>query len=49
MTGWPALMRLFLRRDRWMLLWCGLGTMPPYGSQAVSAISLRLKCRTVLR
>lgn len=40
MTGWPALLRLFLRRDRWMLLWWGLGVMLLYVSQAVSVDDL---------
>ncbi|MBA2952843.1 ABC transporter permease [Nocardioides sp. MAH-18] len=40
MTGWPAFLRLFLRRDRWMLLWWGLGTMLLYVSQAVSVDDL---------
>lgn len=40
MTGWPAFLRLFLRRDRWLLLWWGLGTMLLYVSQAVSVDDL---------
>ncbi|KQW52841.1 hypothetical protein ASC77_00525 [Nocardioides sp. Root1257] len=40
MTGWPAFLRLFLRRDRWMVLWWGLGTMLLYVSQAVSVDGL---------
>lgn len=40
MTGWASFLRLFLRRDRWMLLWWGLGTMLLYVSQAVSVDDL---------
>lgn len=40
MTGWPAFLRLFLRRDRWLLVWWGLGTMLLYVSQAVSVDDL---------
>ncbi|MBZ5739965.1 ABC transporter permease [Nocardioides mangrovi] len=40
MTGWAAFLRLFLRRDRWMVLWWGLGTMLLYVSQAVSVDDL---------
>jgi ABC-2 type transport system permease protein len=35
-TGTARLLRFFLRRDRWWLLWWGLGTMVLYVSQAVS-------------
>ncbi|GAB2453084.1 ABC transporter membrane-spanning protein [Nocardioides hungaricus] len=40
MTGWPAFLRLFLRRDRWLVLWWGLGAMLLYVSQAVSVDGL---------
>lgn len=36
MTGVPALLRLHLRRDRWMILWWCLGGALLYWSQAVS-------------
>ena len=40
MTGWPTFLRLFLRRDRWQLLWWGIGAMLLYVSQAVSVDGL---------
>ncbi|MCW2798044.1 polyketide antibiotic transporter [Nocardioides sp.] len=40
MTGTLAFLRMFLRRDRWMLLWWGLGATLLYYSQAVSVDSL---------
>ncbi|MGD9958756.1 ABC transporter permease [Nocardioides sp.] len=40
MSGVGQLVRLFLRRDRWMLLWWGLGTMLLYVSQAISVDGL---------
>jgi ABC-2 type transport system permease protein len=39
-TGARILVRQFLRRDRWMLLWWGLGAMLLYYSQAVSVDGL---------
>jgi ABC-2 type transport system permease protein len=39
-TGTGTLLRHFLRRDRWMLLWWSLGTMLLYWSQAVSVKGL---------
>lgn len=40
MTGWSSFLRLFLRRDRWQLLWWGVGTMLLYLSQAISVDDL---------
>lgn len=40
MTGWSSFLRAFLRRDRWQLLWWGLGTMLLYVSQAISVDGL---------
>ena len=40
MTGIGVLLRAFLRRDRWMLLWWTLGTVLLYYSQAVSVAGL---------
>lgn len=40
MTGTGTLLRHFLWRDRWMLLWWSLGTMVLYWSQAVSVKGL---------
>ena len=40
MTGWPAFARMFLRRDRWQVLWWGLGVMVLYVGQAVSVDEL---------
>ena len=40
MTGTWVLLRVFLRRDRWLLLWWGLGAMLLYWSQAVSVDGL---------
>lgn len=40
MTGWLSFLRLFLRRDRWLLLWWGLGVMLLYVSQAISVDDL---------
>ena len=37
MTGTGTLLRHFLWRDRWMLLWWSLGTMLLYWSQARAA------------
>jgi ABC-2 type transport system permease protein len=39
-TGWPSFLRLFLRRDRWMLLWWSLGAMLLYVSQGASVDDL---------
>ena len=40
MTGWSSFLRLFLRRDRWMILWWGVGVMLLYVSQAISVDGL---------
>ncbi len=40
MTGTGVLLRHFLRRDRWMLLWWSVGTMLLYWSQAASVKGL---------
>jgi len=40
MTGTGILLRTFLRRDRWMLLWWSLGATLLYWSQAVSVEGL---------
>ena len=40
MTGTGTLLRHFLRRDRWMLLWWSLGITVLYWSQAVSVKGL---------
>ena len=40
MTGTGILLRTFLRRDRWMLLWWGIGAALLYVSQAVSVDGL---------
>lgn len=40
MTGTGILLRVFLRRDRWMLLWWGIGAALLYVSQAVSVDGL---------
>ncbi|MFA6300225.1 MAG: hypothetical protein WC642_13730, partial [Nocardioides sp.] len=40
MTGTWIFVRAFLRRDRWMILWWGLGIMFLYWSQAVSVDGL---------
>lgn len=40
MTGTLALWRVFLRRDRWMLLWWSIGITILYWSQAVSVDGL---------
>lgn len=40
MTGTGTLVRHFLRRDRWMLMWWSLGTMLLYWSQAASVKGL---------
>ena len=36
MTGTWLFVRVFLRRDRWMLVWWGLGAALLYWSQAIS-------------
>lgn len=40
MTGWTILLRSHLRRDRWMFLWWGAGTVVLFWSQAISVIGL---------
>lgn len=40
MTGWGILLRSHLRRDRWMFLWWGAGTVLLFWSQAISVIGL---------
>jgi ABC-2 type transport system permease protein len=40
MTGTGIFLRTFLRRDRWMLLWWGIGTALLYVSQAISVDGL---------
>lgn len=40
MTGWVSFVRLFLRRDRWMLVWWALGVMLLYVSQGISVDDL---------
>lgn len=40
MTGVPLLLRTFLRRDRWLLLWWSLGVVLLYYTQAVSVDGL---------
>lgn len=39
-TGWTLLLRTFLRRDRWQLLWWSVGLAVLYVSQAVSVDGL---------
>lgn len=39
-TGWTLLLRTFLRRDRWQLLWWSVGLSVLYVSQAVSVDGL---------
>ena len=40
MTGVGVLLRAYLRRDRWMLLWWTLGGAVLYWSQAISVEGL---------